>query len=89
MLKFNLRDVSASRIFSRSEPRVAESPMVNYLDLKCEPYYIVASVEVGNTTTKSIPKATNMVTGKTYIVNKTVKMTRDVRPPKPVEEIIL
>jgi hypothetical protein len=61
--------------------------MVNYLDLKCEPYYIVASVEVGNTTTKSILTATNMISGKTYIVNKTVKMTRDVRPPKPGEEI--
>ena len=79
--------MSASHIFSRLEPRVAESPMVNYLDLKCEPYYIVASVEVGNTTTKSILTATNMITGKTYIVNKTVKMTRDVRPPKPGEEI--
>jgi putative methanogenesis marker protein 14 len=66
---------------------VSESPTVNYLELKSEPYYIVASVEVGNTTTKSILTATNMNTGKTYIVNKTIKMTRDVRPPKSDEEI--
>ncbi len=57
------------------------------MELKSKPYYIVASVEVGNTTTKSILTATDMTTGKTYVVNKTVKMTRDVRPPKPGEEI--
>jgi len=60
---------------------------VNYLELKTKPYYIVASVEVGNTTTKCILTATDMNTGKTYIVDKTVKMTRDVRLPKPGEEV--
>jgi len=72
---------------SKLKPRVAESPPVNYLELKSKPYYIVASVEVGNTTTKSILTATDMDTGKTYIVNKTIKMTRSVRPPKPGEEV--
>lgn len=79
--------MSVHSLFSRPRPRIAESPNVDYLELKCEPYYIVASVEVGNTTTKSILTATNMVSGKTYIVNKTIKMTRDVRPPKSGEEI--
>jgi putative methanogenesis marker protein 14 len=78
--------VSVPSHFSRPKPRIAESPTVDYLELKCEPYYIVASVEVGNTTTKSILTATNMVSGKTYIVNKTIKLTRDVRPPKSGEE---
>ncbi|VVB72631.1 Uncharacterised protein [uncultured archaeon] len=72
---------------SKPKPRIAESPPVNYLDLKTKPYYIVASVEVGNTTTKCILTATDMNTGKTYIVNKTVKMTRDVRLPKAGEEV--
>jgi putative methanogenesis marker protein 14 len=72
---------------SKPKPRIAQSPPVNYLDLKTKPYYIVASVEVGNTTTKSILTATDMNTGKTYIVNKTIKMTRDVRQPKPGEDI--
>ncbi|OPY50122.1 MAG: hypothetical protein A4E48_02048 [Methanosaeta sp. PtaU1.Bin060] len=72
---------------SKPKPRIAESPPVNYLDLKTKPFYIVASVEVGNTTTKSILTATDMNTGKTYIVNKTVKMTRDVRAPKEGEEV--
>jgi putative methanogenesis marker protein 14 len=87
MSKFKSLNVSAPSLFSRPRPRIAESPTVDYLELKCEPYYIVASVEVGNTTTKSILTATNMVSGKTYIVNKTIKMTRDVRPPKSGEEI--
>jgi hypothetical protein len=47
----------------------------------------VASVEVGNTTTKCILTATNLEDGKTSLVNKTIKMTRDVRSPKPDEEI--
>ncbi|HNT71515.1 MAG TPA: methanogenesis marker 14 protein, partial [Methanothrix sp.] len=56
-------------------------------ELKKDPYYIVASVEVGNSTTKCILTATNMKNGQTRIVNKTVKMTRDVRKPKPGEEV--
>jgi putative methanogenesis marker protein 14 len=76
-----------ARRLLKPKPRIAESPPANYLELKSKPYYIVASVEVGNTTTKSILTATDMNTGKTYVVNKTVKMTRDVRPPKRGEEI--
>ena len=69
------------------KPSIAESPYVRLLDLKSKPFYIVASIEVGNTTTKSILTATNLEDGKTSLVNKTVKMTRDVRSPRPNEEI--
>jgi hypothetical protein len=80
--------MNLGRLFkSKPTPRIAESPPVNYLDLRSKPYYIVASVEVGNTTTKCILTATDLIAGKTYIVDKTVKMTRDVRLPKPGEEI--
>jgi len=80
--------MNLSRLFrSKPTPRIASSPPVNYLELRSKPYYIVASVEVGNTTTKSVLTATDMNTGKTYIVNKTVKMTRDVRRPKAGEEV--
>ncbi|HWR26180.1 MAG TPA: methanogenesis marker 14 protein [Methanosarcina sp.] len=68
------------------KPRITESPSVRLIDLKSKPFFIVASVEVGNTTTKSILTATNMETGTTHIINKVVRMTRDVRPPKPGEE---
>ena len=43
-------------------------------------YYIVASVELGNTTTKCILTATNFNTSRSYLLDKTVKMTRDIRP---------
>ncbi|WP_423791944.1 methanogenesis marker 14 protein [Methanocaldococcus indicus] len=65
----------------------AKSQSVDLIELKRNPYYIVASVELGNTTTKSIITATNMDTGKTYIVSKYVRMTRDVRKPKKGEKI--
>ncbi|MHC1632070.1 MAG: methanogenesis marker 14 protein [Methanotrichaceae archaeon] len=80
--------MSIARFFkSKPKPRIAKSLPVNILELKQDPYYIVASVEVGNSTTKSILTATNMKNGQTRIVNKTVKMTRDVRDPKIGEEI--
>ena len=69
------------------KPRITKSPPVRLIDLKSKPFFIVASVEVGNTTTKSILTATNMETGRTHIINKVVRMTRDVRPPKLGEVI--
>ncbi|MDD1775306.1 MAG: methanogenesis marker 14 protein, partial [Methanobacterium sp.] len=50
-------------------------------------YYIVASVELGNTTTKCILSATNLRDSRTYLLDKTVKMTRDIRPPKEGEKV--
>jgi putative methanogenesis marker protein 14 len=57
------------------------------VDLSSTSYYVVASVEMGNTTTKCILTATDLETGKTYLLNKTVKMSRDVRPPKEGEKV--
>ncbi|MGB9937559.1 MAG: methanogenesis marker 14 protein [Methanobacterium sp.] len=56
-------------------------------NLRPDVYYIVASVELGNTTTKCILTATNLNTSKTYLLDKTVKMTRNIRPPKPSEKV--
>jgi putative methanogenesis marker protein 14 len=69
------------------KPRIAESPQIRLIDLKSKPFFIVASVEVGNTTTKCILTATNMDTGMTHIINKVVRMTRDVCPPKSEEAV--
>jgi putative methanogenesis marker protein 14 len=69
------------------KPRIAESTQIRLIDLLSKPFFIVASVEVGNTTTKSILTATNMDTGMTCIINKVVRMTRDVCPPKPGETV--
>ncbi|WP_456472760.1 methanogenesis marker 14 protein [Methanocaldococcus sp.] len=65
----------------------AKSQKVDLIELKRNPYYVVASVELGNTTTKSIITATNMDTGRTYIVSKAVRMTREVRKPKKGEKV--
>lgn len=56
-------------------------------NLRPDVYYIVASVELGNTTTKCILTATNLNTSRTYLLDKTVKMTRDIRPPKKGEKV--
>jgi putative methanogenesis marker protein 14 len=56
-------------------------------NLRPDVYYIVASVELGNTTTKCILTATNLNTSKTYLLDKTVRMTRDIRPPKKGEKV--
>jgi len=52
-----------------------------------KPYFIVASVEMGNTTTKCILTGMNLEDGRSYVINKTVLMSRDVRPPKPGETV--
>jgi putative methanogenesis marker protein 14 len=81
--------------FFGTKPRIAESQPIRPAELKGDPrmaevisYFIVASIEVGNTTTKCILTATNMKDGRTRLLNKTVKMTRDVRKPKPDERIL-
>lgn len=80
--------------FFGNKPRIAQSQLIKPSELKGDiklgefiPFFIVASIEVGNTTTKCILTATNMKDGHTRILNKTVKMTRDVRKPKPNERI--
>lgn len=55
--------------------------------LRPDVYYIVASVELGNTTTKCILTATNLNTSRSYLLDKTVKMTRDIRAPAKGEKV--
>jgi putative methanogenesis marker protein 14 len=54
---------------------------------KPDVYYVTASVELGNTTTKCILTATNLNNSHCYLLDKTVKMTRDIRPPKADEKV--
>src|SRR5659263_538767 len=81
--------------FFGKKPRIAQSQFIKPSELKGDiklgefvPFFIVASIEGGNTTTKCILTATNMKDGHTRILNKTVKMTRDVRKPKPNERTV-
>ncbi|RAP46640.1 MAG: hypothetical protein BZ135_03390 [Methanosphaera sp. rholeuAM6] len=52
-----------------------------------EQFYTVLSVELGNTTIKSIIVTTNIKTNQIYQVNKLVRLTRDIRMPYESEEI--
>jgi putative methanogenesis marker protein 14 len=56
-------------------------------EYKNKPYFIVASVEMGNTTTKCILTGVNLETGMSYVINKHVGMSRDIRKPKSGETI--
>jgi putative methanogenesis marker protein 14 len=51
------------------------------------PFYTVASVELGNTTTKCIIATTNLETAEIFEIEKEVRMTRDVRPPMNGEKV--
>ncbi|MFX0107955.1 MAG: methanogenesis marker 14 protein [Candidatus Hodarchaeota archaeon] len=55
--------------------------------LKMGPFYTVASVELGNTTTKCVLMTTNLETAEIYHVAKEVRMTRTVRAPKQEEAV--
>jgi putative methanogenesis marker protein 14 len=50
-------------------------------------YHIVLSVDVGNTTTDCIITGTNLETGLVYLINRNVRMMRDIPAPDPGEEI--
>ncbi|TFG30334.1 methanogenesis marker 14 protein [Candidatus Thorarchaeota archaeon] len=50
-------------------------------------FFTVASVELGNTTTKCILVTTNLETAEIYEIDKEVRMTRDVRPPMVDEAV--
>lgn len=64
------------------------TPTISIQEIKEKPYYTVLSVELGNTTIKSIITTTNLKTNNNYQINKTVNLTRDIRKPKLNEEII-
>ena len=51
-------------------------------EYKNKPYFIVASVEMGNTTTKCILTGVSLETGMSYVINKTVSMTAGYPAPE-------
>lgn len=79
----------------RHHPKVLKTEKIHYSelhyrlrlsrgDLSLRPIFIVASVELGNSTTKAIMTATDLKSGKTYILDKAVKMTREAISPREV-----
>jgi len=77
----------------KHHPKLLETKRISYSDLyfqlrlsrgdlSLKPIFIVASVELGNSTTKAILTATDLKSGRTYILDKAVKMTRDAISPR-------
>ncbi len=81
-------------LFTRKhQPKILKTEKISYSDLyfrlrldrgdlSLKPIFIVASVELGNSTTKAILTATDLKSGKTYILDKAVKMTREALSPR-------
>lgn len=67
--------------------RVLKPKSIGIASLRMGPFYTVASVELGNTTTKAILVTTNLKTAEIYEIEKEIRMTRDVRPPHSNEEV--
>jgi putative methanogenesis marker protein 14 len=75
-------------LFEKHYPKLLKTERISYSDLyfrlrlsrgdlSLKPIFIVASVELGNSTTKAILTATDLKSGGTYILDKAVKMTRE------------
>jgi putative methanogenesis marker protein 14 len=67
--------------------RVVRPRSIGVSSLRKGPFYTVASVELGNTTTKCILVTTNLETAEIYEIGKEVRLTRDVRPPRSEESV--
>ena len=67
--------------------RVVKPKRIGTSSLRQGLFYTVASVELGNTTTKCILMSTNLETAEVFEIDKEVRMTRNVRDPKDGETV--
>lgn len=83
---------------NRYKPRIARSVYVDAVKVMMPqgrgalslppPLFIVASVELGNTTTKCIITALDVRSGNVHLIRKVVRLTRDIRGPLAGELVI-
>jgi putative methanogenesis marker protein 14 len=78
--------IAKSRYTPLSELRVGRKGGQITGETVSTPLFTVASVELGNTTTKCVLTSTNLKTGRIYLIDKTVRLTREIRKPKTGEE---
>ncbi|MEM2057800.1 MAG: methanogenesis marker 14 protein [Thermoproteota archaeon] len=81
---------------NRYKPRIAKSVVVDPVKVMMpagrgpqafsSTFFTVASVELGNTTTKCIITTTDLNNGKVHLVSKVVRLTGNIREPLPGEE---
>ncbi|MGD2072194.1 MAG: methanogenesis marker 14 protein [Candidatus Thorarchaeota archaeon] len=69
------------------KPQIIKPRAIGISSVRMGPFFTVASVELGNTTTKCILVTTNLKTAEIFEIGKEVRMTRDVRPSKPDERV--
>jgi putative methanogenesis marker protein 14 len=89
-LESNLDQIIRSKNYCDGDDklqRVLRPKSIGISSLRIGSFYTVASVELGNTTTKAILVTTNLETAEIYEIEKEIRMTRDVRPPLPDEEV--
>jgi len=67
--------------------RVVRPRSIGVSSLRKGPFYTVASVELGNTTTKCVLVTTNLETAEIYEIEKEIRMTREVRLPEVGEDV--
>lgn len=67
--------------------RVVRPRTIGVGSIRTGPFYTVASVELGNTTTKCILASTNLHTAEIFEIAKQVRFTRDVRSPADGESV--
>jgi len=67
--------------------RVLRPKAIGLSSLRMGHFFTVASVELGNTTTKCILVTTNLESAEIFEIEKEVRMTRDVRPPRSDETV--
>jgi putative methanogenesis marker protein 14 len=67
--------------------RIVKPRSIGVSSLRKGPFYTVASVELGNTTTKCILVTTNLQTAEIYEIEKEIRLTRDVRPARKDEAV--
>jgi putative methanogenesis marker protein 14 len=92
-------DIYIYMVFSRSQAKniciVHDVPVpiiiapgnVPEPEYKQKTYHIVLSIDVGNTTTDCIITGTNLETGITYLINRNVRLMKDIPKPESGEEI--
>ncbi len=68
-----------------TRPTFVRPPRMGTLSLRKGPFYTVASVELGNTTTKCVVVTTDLRTARMYMLGKLVRLTREARPPREGE----
>jgi putative methanogenesis marker protein 14 len=69
-------------------PVFLEQGGVSIPEYREKPYYVVLSVDFGNTVTDCIIVGTNLETGITYTINSTTRLTYKIRAPKEGEKVL-